>query len=80
MTLYSSYLQYKVLITPPGAGSKIFSMDKDNILHPSSHFPIDVLLSRRSDILQCQPGGIFVLGNCHEACGGVEQLMMGERN
>ena len=70
--LYIPYLQNKGLITQHGAGSKMFSKEKYNKLHPSSHLPIDALLSGRADILQCEPGIIFVHFR------GVEQLLLGD--
>ena len=52
----------------------------DNILHLFSHLLIDVLLLERAEILQCEPGAILVLGNCHEVCAGVEQHLIGDWN
>ena len=45
----------------------MFSKDKDNLLHPSSHLP-SMLCCRDERDLQYELGVIFALRNCHEVC------------
>ena len=76
LTLYIPYLQYKgsIRLHHLDLVSKMFSKDNDNIgpITPIQSFSIYVQFSGRAEILQCEPGAIFVLSNCHKIYTGVD--------